>query len=328
MKSGLCFIFLIFLVGCSQSEDPAANQNQDNSKGNQYQIGSSWDRFVIDQSLLDQKANKSLSVLSQATARYRSIDGAGTVFYIGKHNGKYLVATNKHVVTEKIMGPLSTVCSPVKDYFVQFGKIIFNPSFEKTESDIQCVGVVGMWDTIDFAILEIKDFSDSKYLDGLIPMKFSTLHRVVRGTEFISVGYGVFNNANNLDQKGILGSACRLFSEDSKTTSDLNNQISTWSIATNCDASPGDSGSALADMKIPGVVYGVIWAAGSGSVDKTDDEYIEKIFQNPQDPQIWEILSSAVTSNKILEALDTWLQDIQVPSEESKTIEAFLKSQN
>ncbi|MCC6138953.1 MAG: trypsin-like peptidase domain-containing protein [Bdellovibrionaceae bacterium] len=333
MKFFTFFLFLIsalFFTACSNSDSSSPQKTIGPApKGveQQYQIGATWDRFVVDPTFLSNNNNPAFLTLARATGKFESMDGTGTVFYIGKHNGKHLVATNKHVAHEKFIVAGGDTCSAQnKSPFI--GRIFFNPLFLEPETHIQCVGYIGMWDNIDFAILEIKEFSDTKYLESLTPMKFLTEPTLKKGTEFISVGYGLHQNQGHQFQKGIIGKNCRLFSDESILLTDDEDKITTaWSFATNCDVSHGDSGSPLADMNQVGLVHGVIWS--SGAINKPNllnENYVENLFQNSQDPRLWDELSFAIPSSKILETLEAWTLTSPANSDEVTTIKAFLES--
>lgn len=254
-----------------------------------YQIGTEWGKKLVTTDSMSTGSHVYRRTVS-ATAYF----GSATSFYLGKFDGKHIMATNHHVL------PNVNSC---KGRSVKFTVLNFTTS---------CKQAFGSWTEIDLALFEIEPTSEqAKLLEG-IGQNFAFHDTLNQGTELITAGYGV---AGNFGQKLVANedSDCKVFSKANEfkfmaDPDELNpGPYRAWSFSTGCDVSHGDSGSAMVD-RITGKVVGLIW---TGRIPKNDivqnSENLNNILIN-NGPEIWTELSYAVPAQAIYKLLSEKLQ--------------------
>ena len=265
-----------------------------------YQIGSEWGKRPVRAADLE-KANPEFRRAALATARV----GGATGFYLGKFNGRHVMATNHHVLENQYQCIGTTIIFPMLD---MRGR---------------CTEFFGSWTDIDLALFVIT--IDAKDEAKLAPVgaNFAFHKDVYAGQALMTLGFGVAENpARQLMANQ--DSDCKVFSDarDYHFMADpdaLNpGTYSAWSFANGCDVSHGDSGSAMVD-RATGEVVGIIW---TGKIPKSakiqDSNYLRQLLES-RGGEIWTELSYAVPAVKMSEFLDNLVRSGTSLSQDART---------
>lgn len=275
-----------------------------------YQIGAEWGKKLVTQESL-----KSESAVFQRTAlrtaKFGSFLGSGTAFYLGKFNGKHIMASNYHVIST------AQDCQQGRAEFTMINKIF------------KCEEFLGSWSDVDYSLVAIKvKPEDEASLKGL-GENMTWTSKPYKGQKLLTIGHGF---ANNSSQKLVSNQDddCITYSKDDDVRfmadpDDVNpGPYKAWSFANGCDVSHGDSGSAMVDRDT-GETVGIIWTGRIPKDTKVQDPtYLADIYhQNSED--VWKQLSYAVPSFKIKEVLAKYLDDNELPVDTEKTIRQILE---
>jgi len=271
-----------------------------------YQIGPEWGKKDVTQKMLDSE-----TPVFNRTAKSTAYFGSATAFYLGKFNGKHVMATNYHVLSS------GWQCSYNKANFD-----IYDKSFK-------CIEFLGAWSDVDFAlfVIDVRHPDDEAFLQSVaMNMGFHT--PIYKGQELLTIGHGI---AGNPAMSLVAGqdNDCKVFSEagDVRFMADPDDvnpgDYKVWSFANGCDVSHGDSGSAMVDRNT-GDIVGIIW---TGRIPKTpkvrSEEYLQQIYKDNSN-DIWKELSYAAPSTKIYEVLNRYLQNSNLPADKADTLRSIL----
>lgn len=321
MKSILFSTLIILFVGCGGEEEI---QGSSNNRGkdrptilsglNDYQIGSEWNRKKLTRQSL-RSEDWIVKKTASATAKIRTMFNLGTSIYLGKHNGNYLMATNKHVFTGI---PFCLAGS-------RLAVSVFFPLEGKT---FQCKSVVGSWRNLDLIIFNIEVPSGQEwFFEYMTPLKFNFKADIEKGTPLLTMGFGSHKNPStkltmNSDKD------CKVYSETNKFKKLVdpvtNSQaLKTWSFATGCDVSHGDSGAAVLDRE-SGDLIGLVWAtANPKPVSLLSDTFMDTLFAENSE-SIWKDLTYVIPNSEIFKELSHWSRNSQVSKWKKAAIRSLL----
>lgn len=275
-----------------------------------YRIGSEWGKKSVTVGQLESES-QGFRRMAMATGTFRS----ATAFYLGRFNGKHIVATNHHVLEKESQCAANSV------------------RFPWLELRLQCESFIGSWTDVDLAFFSVKvlDAASEKKLED-VRGSFAFNEDVYTGQELLTIGFGFADNPLR-EMMANQDSDCKVFSERNDfhfmgDPDELNpGPYKAWSFSNGCDVSHGDSGSAMVDRR-SGKIVGIIW---TGRIPKKtevqDSAYLAKMLDKPTDDlkkQIWSELSYAVPSKKMKEFLTTLTEDPTLGDEVRETILAIL----
>lgn len=272
-----------------------------------YQIGTEWGKQVVTAESMAE--NAVLNSIAMSTARVR---GGGTGFYLGKHNGQYLMGTNFHVCEE------SSDC------------VNRTAEFSMAGFTVNIKGFLGSWNNVDFALITL-DLTNSQ-AEALEPYvnHLGLNASLEKGLELMTAGFGIANNPRrqlvvNMD------SDCKVYSDTDSfrlmaDPDELNpGPYKAWSFANGCDISHGDSGSAMIN-RATGEVVGIIW---TGRIPKNKEvrnqTYLDSLYDDGLDG-VWTQLSYAVPMPKIAEQLQSVVADEENEENVRETVAALLEA--
>jgi hypothetical protein len=96
-----------------------------------------------------------------------------------------------------------------------------------------------------------------------------------------------------------------------------------WSFAVGCDASHGDSGSAMVDRNT-GRVLGIIWTGKIPKSEKAQSSAYIRGLVGSNSPEVWQELTYAVPAAKMGEVLRDKISHHEISREAEPTIRAIL----
>ncbi|MES2768277.1 MAG: serine protease [Bdellovibrionota bacterium] len=279
------------------------------SETDKYQIGSEWGKKVVTKDSLKNESDV-FQKTALRTAKFGSFMGSGTAFYLGKFNGKHIMASNYHVITT------ADDCKNGRAEFTMIGKIF------------SCAEFLGSWSDVDYSLVAIKvKPEDEAVLEGL-GQNMAWDSKPYKGQKLLTIGHGF---ANNPSQKLVSNQDedCMTYSEETDVRfmadpDDVNpGDYKVWSFANGCDVSHGDSGSAMVDRNT-GEMVGIIWTGRIPKDKKVQDStYLSDIYhQNSED--VWKQLSYSAPAFKIKEVLSKYLDDKELSVDTEKTIRQIL----
>lgn len=269
-----------------------------------YQIGSHWDRRLVTEKEVSE-GSLGMKKISYATARF----GIGTAFYLGKFNGKHIMATNYHVMSG---------CS-------SSGKL------KLLNLDFSCIESLGAWSDLDLNLFVAKFKKDRDLETKLsgVGLKIDFDHHPQLGEFLVTAGFGsgVSNGGRFTFEEG---PECRTFSKslDVKLLNDpdIINPLpgARWSFALGCEASHGDSGSAIVSRDT-GRAVGILWTGARLPRAKEfyDSNFLTQ-FINAPDERVWKQLNYAVPSNKMKEIIQTAIETGNVEKDHIETLNSIL----
>ena len=285
---------------------------RDASKGNEfsappgtqdYRIGDEWGKMPVTKDAL-----QSGSAVFQRAAKATAYYGSATAFYLGKFNGRHIMATNYHVSGSRCKGS-------VRFYFSQ--------------KSFPCVAVYGSWKEVDLALfsIQVPPADEAALLE--LGRNFAYDSPIYPGQELLTVGFGVAGNPRQQQLMANQDSDCKVFSDigDFRLITDPDEVnpggYSAWSFANGCDVSHGDSGSAFIDRKT-GDVLGLVW---TGKIPKSkkvgSSAYLDGVFRG-RGPEIWTELTFSVPAAKIREHIRKVLAASPPDADMVKTLSAVI----
>lgn len=278
----------------------------------QLQIGPKWDK----QMLTEQSSKRLKPALRKAALSIASFRH-GTAFFVGILDGQYVMATNAHVVANRMTDllPENIDVLEADPKSICYRKPGDQSTLERVRFDLQkksfeCERLIGVWPSVELALFTIKvEKSDTNFFReiGLI---FDFANPPVQAKHVVSLGYGEFMNSGETDVALTLtsGPYCKTFSPTGEirymSDPDEHNPgpYKVWSVAVGCNIAWGDSGSPLLDP-ISGRVVGLMWTARYPKLAAMQDSaYLDKTLSN-QSPEVWTQFSYASPSVKIREVL-------------------------
>ncbi len=248
-----------------------------------YRMGDEWGQSPVTAEILG-RSPPAFRRAALATARV----GGGTGFYLGKFNGRHVMATNHHVF------PTNT-CNMRTVRFPFLGL------------NLACETFLGSWTDVDLTLFTVRvnPADEAKLL--AVAGNFRLHEDVASGEKLMTIGFGVAGNSGG-QLMANQDSDCYVFSPTGEyrfmADPDQYNpgEYRAWSFALGCDVSHGDSGSAIVDRETSAVV-GIIW---TGRIPKSSEvqssAYLNRMYQENA-PGIWDQLSYAVPAKKIGEHL-------------------------
>lgn len=272
-----------------------------------YRLGDEWGKRPVRTEELA-SASPAFRRAALATARV----GGATGFYLGKFNGQHVMATNYHVF------PSSSSCGSARSIrFPLLGVMV------------SCEQFLGTWSEIDLALFTVRVASPSDEAKlSQVAANFRFREDIRSGQKLLTVGFGVAGNPTSLVMAN-QDADCYVFSKDGEYRlmgdPDQYNpgDYRAWSFAMGCDASHGDSGSAIVDRD-SGNVIGLIW---TGRIPKSpavqSSATLTSLFTS-QNPAIWEELSYAVPAKKIGEYLGRVIEG-SMPEAHKQILRALLQ---
>lgn len=273
-----------------------------------YQIGSEWGKKEITLKNL-KKYPQHFRNAARATVRV----SGGTGFYLGKFQGKHLLASNHHVL------PNAQSC---------LGKDVH---FKILNKKYKCTKYFGHWTNIDFSLfsIDVEDEEDEIILEQN-KLEFNFDQELRQNQELLTIGFGIANNPLRR-LVGDTSKDCKVFSKlgEYKFMSDPDaynpGSYKAWSFALGCDVSHGDSGSAIVDRN-SGKVVGIIW---TGRIPKSSKVQSSKYLDNllkTDSSEIWTELNYAVPAEKIKEFLLEQVALNSFSKEDEEVLLQFLES--
>lgn len=272
-----------------------------------YRIGDEWGKKRVTPESLKSESQ----VFQRAALATAYLPIGGTAFYLGKFNGEHVIATNHHVC------PAAADCVGDKANFRLLKK-----NYKVTKLYITL-------EDVDLSLLAIDIPAKDEALMAKVAKNFSFKKDIKRGTELLTVGFGIGGNPGN-HLMANKDSDCKVFSNDGEyqhmsDPDDINpGYYKAWSFAHACDISHGDSGSAMVDRKT-GEVVGIVW---TGKLPKSEivqhSNNLNKMYSSGS-KEIWKELSYAVPAVKIAEYLNDLSEDSHVEESTRNVFKALLK---
>ena len=273
-----------------------------------YQLGDEWGKKEITPQSLEQE-----SAEFQRAAKATAKAGGATSFYLGKFDGKHVMATNYHVFSRSALCKRSSITFP-----------LLNKRFT-------CGDFLGAWSDIDLALFEIQ-VNDTDTAEKLqeVAANFDFAAVPYQGQELLTIGFGT---AENSSQKlvGNKDSDCKVFSKDGEfrflaDPDEVNPaDYKAWSFSNGCDVSHGDSGSAIVDRN-SGRPIGIIW---TGRIPKATSvqsgAFLDKLIAG-NGPEVWTELSFAVPAVKIKQRLEEYLKSNEPDASTRRILESLLNN--
>lgn len=301
------------IIGGAPASGPSGS-NTPAYTANDFQIGETWDARPLSLETLHDENNFIVSRMASNIAQITTPIAKGTAFYLGRHNGSHLMATNAHV----LKNILSCRVSPVIFRFTIFGVTM------------KCDSIITIRRDIDFALLSVEtnDVSQS-FLEELNPLKFAFDRDVNRNVPVYTAGYGEFLNPEGKmtlkDDRD-----CRIYSK----TNDFRKLLDPEkieskkipSMAVGCDISPGDSGSPIVN-RVSGEVMGIIWSTQTPKPITMRSRLFLDNLQNDPEPEIWEHMAYGIPASVIKRELIRFIDETRLSwptRKRRKTVQALL----
>lgn len=291
---------------------PTDQAEQATFNSDPFQIGPAWGAETINPEFLSSENDYAITRAAQSTVYIRTLFARGTGFFLGEHNGDMLIATNAHVLKNI---PSCTVSPVIVD-------------FKNVNLTYTCSKVIGIWRSIDFAILSLNTNSASRRtLLRLDPLKFDFSSDIAKNNLLMTIGYGDrTSSGSKLTLKR--DDDCRVYSP-TETFKRLNNPeekdaLSVLSFAMGCDISPGDSGSPVMDRNT-GDVVGIAWSTYTPKPATLRSGAYMARLRAEESEDVWNYLSYAVPASEIRQELIRWTYQVQRSRIMTKRRETILK---
>lgn len=271
-----------------------------------YRLGDEWGKTPITAEDLD-RADAVTRKLALSTAK---VSGA-TGFYLGKYDGRHLMATNYHVIS----AAWGCLGNPVR--------------FPLLGSEAICKTFFGAWSDIDLALFEIdvKDAALERSLSSL-GGGFAFDLDLRPGQPLAVAGYG---GAGNPGRALTIGADddCKVFSGENEfrhlADPDEFNPATykAWSFATGCDSSHGDSGSPVID-RATGAFVGILWTGRTPKSAGAQSSSVLDEWLAIGSEEIWTELTYMVPARKIREHLETVIAKPSTKPETKTVLSALI----
>ena len=298
---------------------------------NQLQIGPKWDKVEAAKILAGLTSNLQKAALSIANFKH------GTAFYVGKFNGRFVMATNAHVVANKMDDLLpgkiqklsedpTLICSSGRA-----GAPTESVRFDLQKKSFECEGLIGVWPSIELSLFSIKvSATDTAFFDK-IGVMFDFAKPSEQHEQLITFGYGEFMNPGEPDiaLMATAGPFCKTFSQsgDERFMKDPDEHnpgpYSVWSFAVGCYLAWGDSGAPVVD-KVTGKVVGVLWTARYPKKADVKNAAALETMISAQSADVWSQLSYASPASKIQDVLRGELANAQLSPNNASVVQAIL----
>lgn len=285
MKTSLLLSYIlapIFLSYAAAQENP-------------YRLGSSWGK----KSFSHENASELPKLIKKQAASMAKFLG-GTAFYLGKFNGRHLMATNYHVLPS----PMNCISFAYSEFAI-------------TNESFACKKFIASFPSIELSLYEIKVRPGQE--EGLKKIGIKIRQDTRAKGLLYGLGYGLFGNPSPMRKHLLLSRDpyCTAFSKEVRLLGDPDElnpvPYKVWSQPIGCDFSHGDSGAAV--LNEHGEFAGIFW---TGAVPKParaqDDTYLAELLlaqdsrqDSSQDSPIWKELSYMVPAYKIISVIGDFL---------------------
>jgi hypothetical protein len=294
---------------------PTDQAQQVSFNSDPFQIGSTWGAEEVTSNFLNTENSFEITRAAVNTVYIRTLFAKGTGFFLGEHNGDMLVATNAHVLKNI---PSCTVSPVIID-------------FNSINLTYTCSKVIGIWRSIDFAIISLNTNPTShRALSRIEPLQFDFKADILKNNLLMTIGHGDKNSSGSkLTLKR--DEDCRVYSP-SEQFKRLKNPVekdalSVLSFAMGCDIAPGDSGSPVMDRKT-GKVLGIAWSTYSPKPAIVRSQAYMERLREQESEDVWEYLSYAVPASEIRQELIRWTYQVQRSRIMAKRRETILRLLN
>jgi hypothetical protein len=307
---GLASNALKIIISCVTSlltVSALADVEETSSNLARLQIGPSWNKFAVNPAALA-SFSPSLRKVALSTASFNE----GTAFYIGKFNGKHVMATNTHVLLEK-----DRACRQA------------TANFSLLRARFRCQKILSFLTDIELALFSIETTAADDPFFQRLGAELEIRNPVAANSPLFTVGHGGFQNPRNSLTFSSNG-YCRTFSSTATPVylPDLDSSdklpYKVWSFAVGCNASWGDSGSPVVDPRT-GKVLGLLWTSKFPKDQKMRDANYLNTILTSGDAVIWKQLTYASSLMKFREVSLRRLAKINANSDEAKLLRDLLK---
>lgn len=254
-----------------------------------YQMGSQWDRRAVNKSWFEGR-DQYVQQLVQSIVKIGSSSG----IFLGFYEGRAVLATNAHVITNEENCKLSRI------------------EFAYLGLRVRCTQVIGAWPSIELSLIIVDFFkiSDREKVKNF-GKNFAFSSPIENGQPLTVMGFGRADNkkrnltfADDGDCKIFSGTGQFRFMLDPDETLVTDRRV--WSFAHGCDISHGDSGAPLVN-RYNGEILGIVWSGKTPKAKKfQDSSYLNEIFES-KSSEIWSELGYAVPSSIIYKFLVEYL---------------------
>lgn len=260
------------------------------SFANPYQIGPAWGKKAYTRENRH-KIAPHLKRAAWGSARFLG----GSAFYLGKHAGKHVMATNYHVLP----GPLNCHSISYADF----------PLIDVAAS---CQKVLVSLSRVELSLFTIKVSANEE--EKLSDLGLSFSNTAPKPRELYGLGYGRQGNPSPVRDALLIShdSHCRPFAEKERLIRDPDGRnpvdYRVWSLPIGCDFSHGDSGAAVVDER--GDLAGIFWTGGMPKTSKIKSaRFLDYLLEDPQANETWEQLSYMVPLRRLRSALAKLLEN-------------------
>jgi hypothetical protein len=275
--------------------------------GDYYQLGSAWSKREVTENDLASGS----PALKKAMLSLGRVSGGATAFYIGKVNGHHLGVSNHHVYPGGCRG-----------------EVLNFPFFKKTYT---CTNLVATWIELDTTIFELDvPASDDKELEKAA-LKFAWHANIYPGQKLLTLGFGHHRNPQlkpvvDESEDCIVISGKNDFRRVLDPVQDPEPEYTVWSIADGCEASQGDSGSAVLD-RATGEIVAVLWTTKEPKLERVQDTTFLRNLATTQGPEVWGELSYASPAPKLREFISAAINNpgSELSEEARATLRALIQ---
>ncbi len=322
---GSVFLYAPLTMASQWTAEALAKEIETYRKGDQWSVGAITEEY-LQNPIIKKAFDATVSV------------GPASGIYLGKFNGKYVVATNSHVVG----GAKGCKESPPK--------VLFNANI--WSDTIKCLGA---WPEIELAFLVVKPYDVNGWDEDQEepgPAEYQRGEKAIVGRatnlafnsipEFeaplLNVGFGIAGDASPDRDNPLKISVPRItFDDDCRVLSQTGDvrklydpdtinplKYSAWSFAMACDISHGASGSLIMNRNT-GEILGVNW---TGTWTKPGGQHITSqeiadISRN-NTPEVWSRLNYAVPAFKAKEFLLNQIRTKKIVGPDAALIKSVL----
>ena len=274
---------------------------------NEYRIGDEWGKKEVTRQ--DMAKIPALDRAAHATARV----GGATGFVLGKFGNEWVLATNYHVCPE------AWDCEGSRVTFTLGNIRVYIKKFLRS------------YTAIDLALLtlDIQPGSEEEAYLQKYAKNFAFTEGFSAGEELVTVGYGSAGNP----MQSLVGNwdyDCKIFSQsgDMRFMNDPDafnpGSYTVWSIATGCDVSHGDSGSAMVNRQT-GAVKGIIWTGKFPKIENIQSSaYLDELLKTNTE-EVWTELNYMVPAQQILSILKDSVQKDGLEQDVRAVIELIIQ---
>lgn len=316
MKNLISFTLFCILVGCQPQSNLVKPSEVIFKDENLNIIGPKWSRKIVNLNQLEDYSPH-LQRLFSSIAKVVTPTTSGTSFYIGKHSGEYLFATNHHVLMNQ-------------DSCVNGTSVLVQNSFMGF-----CKKVIVSWPDVDIALFTVTlPKLNQEKLDEFEPLEFDFSNEILFQEKLVTAGFGRFQNNESYltytdDEFCMQVSGVKRHKriEAPSTDSEMKEPKKTWSFMHGCEGSPGDSGAPLMSRET-GKIVGLYWGGKNPKGNRFySEEYVKKIIKERSQKIIWNKFNMGVPVTLILEKIQKILKtnDFGSDNNDREILESLIK---